>query len=213
MPAPVDPREIEAMARLRRIMNGETVEEAQTPSLLSPSKGGLGEQSDATDDMKAIMKMFQTGATESIERVKETAQTNRPLRDALITTKTKDGVKMGSWEIKVTEDQGVKTYDVSNVHTGEAIAHDLTLYESALCLCKLLNYHVGINSAQVRDVLDLEDKYARFRQEAVLFKHRMKQRTESGDHVRAAVAEDRYQEARTAALNLREQIITRSKTL
>jgi hypothetical protein len=120
---------------------------------------------------------------------------------------------MGSWEIKVSEDGGTKSYDVTNVHTGDAIAHDLTLYESALCLCKLLNFHVGINSAAVREVLDLEDKYARQRQEAALFKLRHKQRTTSGDYPRAAIAEDRYQEAKTLALNLREQIISKSKNL
>jgi hypothetical protein len=212
MAGPVDPREVEEMARLRRILNGEAVE-PKIPSLLGTKKSMIGESSDPQDDMKAILEMFQHGATGAVERVREAAVDNKPLRDALMTSKTKDGVKMGSWEIKVHEDGGLKTYDVSNTYTGEPIAQDLTLYESALCLCKLLNFHVGINSAQVREILNLEEQYARHRQEAAMFKLRIKQRNESGDTVRAAIAEDRYQEARTHALDLREQIITKSKTL
>lgn len=212
MPGPVDPREVEAMARLRRIMSGE-VEQEQSPALLSTKKVQLGESADATDDMKAILELFNKGAQESVERVREEAKDSKPLRDALMTQKTKDGVKMGSWEIKVHEDGGLKTYDVSNVYTGEAIAQDLTLYESALCLCKLLNFHVGINSSQVKEILNLEEQYARQRQEAAIFKVRVKQRTEAGDHTRAAIAEDRYNEARSQALDLREQIVARSKTL
>jgi hypothetical protein len=217
MTGPVDSREVEEMSRLLRILNGEqygeqrSIESHSTDA--SVSRVAIGESVDPTDDMKAILERFQSGAKASVAKAREDAVDNRPLRDALITEKTKNGVKMGSWEIKVTEHNGVKSYDVTNIHTDEAIAQDLTLYESALCLCKLLNFHVGINSAQVREVLDLEDRYARFRHEAVVFKQRIKQRSSSGDSVRAAIAEDRYQEARTNALNLREQIVAKSKTL
>lgn len=213
MSGPVDPREVEEMSRLRRILNGEIVEQA--PALLKSKEvaNTIGQHTDATDDMKAILEMFKNGANESVKRIQEEAKESRPLRDALMTQKTKDGVKLGSWEIRANEEVGVKFYDVTNVRTGEAIAHDLTLYESAVCLCKLLNRSLGVNSPQIREVLRLEDDYARYRQEAVMFKHRFKQRTEAGDQVRAAIAEDRYQEARSNALKLREELVTKSKTL
>lgn len=219
---PVNPEEIAAMQRFRAILlGGGEVNESQitglpTPSIKEHANAPLGSQVDAKDDMKAILAMFNTpskAVTEQVERIRESAIDDRQMRDALITQKTPTGVKMGSWEIKVHEDRGVKTYDVSNVHSGEAIAQDLTLYESAIALTKLLNFHVGINSAQVRNLLDLEDRYARTRQDAVTFRLRMKQRTEAKDHVRAAIAEDRYQETRQAALALREDIIALSRRL
>ena len=118
---------------------------------------------------------------------------------------------MGSWEIKVNEEGTTKYYDVVNIHTQEPIAIDLSLYESALALTKLLNFSVGINSPKIKEVLDLEERYSKLRQDAAIFRVRMKQRTEAKDYTRAAIAEDRYQEARTEALALRESIIAISK--
>lgn len=163
--------------------------------------------------------MFNAGSkassdlNDSVSRIQEQVSTDRRLRDAIMTEPTNTGVKMGSWEIKVYEEGGSKSYDVVNVRTQDAIATDLCLYESALSLTKLLNFHVGINSPRVREVLDLEDRYARARQDALMFRMRIKQRKESQDFERAAIAEDRYQEARTEALALRESLVAISRRI
>jgi hypothetical protein len=237
MANPVDQRAVNEMAKLLRIMNGTLLdEEIQNNSrIVDASPNMIGTMSDGADDMKMIMEQIQKGISggsqfdsvgmsdrQQPERLPGNSQPiqgkivreiDRPLRDALVTQRTRDGVKMGSWEIKVLEDNGVKSYDVTNIHTREAIAHDLTLYESALCLCKLLNFHVGINSPAVKGILEMEESYAHHRSEAARFKHRNKQRLDAGDTARAAIAEDRYDEARSAALQVREQIIAKSKSL
>lgn len=207
----VDPREIEAMERLRRIMNGEQVEDSGSDHLpTAPISGG---DVDATADMKRILEAFNKGSEAPLKKIKEEARENRQLRDALITEKTKDGVKMGAWEIKVFEEKGIKYYDVVSTTTGDPIARDLTLYETALSLTKLLNFHVGINSPKIREILDLEEKYSHYRQEAAMFKARSKQRYDAGDLERGAVAEDRFNEARDTALKYRQKLVEVNKNL
>lgn len=215
----VSPKDVEEMARIRAILlGGESMDAPQKPS--QRMSESLVPSIDPKDDMANIMRRFNEGANsqrasnaldDSISRVRESASSDRRLRDALATEKTPNGIKMGSWEIKVNEEGTTKYYDVVNIHTQEPIAIDLSLYESALALTKLLNFSVGINSPKIREVLDLEDRYAKVRQDAAIFRVRMKQRNEAQDYTRAAIAEDRYQEARTEALALRESIIAISK--
>lgn len=215
----VDPRAVDEMARIRRILNGEyeqeTTDVAQNYVMESKSigSGEIGVNSDPTADMKEIMRRFNQGATKSVERITESSDTDRSFASALVTEKTQTGVKVGSWEIKVYEDAGNKTYDICHIHTDEPIARDLTLYESALTISKLLNSHVSINSHQIRDVLSLEESYSAARNEAALFKRKARRMNESNNLFEAHVADDRYQESRRLAIKFRDKIISMSKSL
>ena len=212
----VDPREVAEMARIRRIMNGDfsnEVEEAAKSVVYESHQNQIGESSDPTTDMKEIMRRLNQGVTNSVERIVENDNTDLKFASALVTEKTDRGVKVGSWEIKMYEENGQKTYDVCHVQTEEPIARDLTLYESALTISKLLNAHVSINSHQIRNVLALEDEFAKTRNEAATFKRKMRRMTESNNLFEAHVAEARFNESRTAAVKLRDRIIVLSKTL
>lgn len=217
----VSVQEIEEMARIRRILSGEYSDDMEqvahtyvteqgnngnTP-LMEEAQRELGTSSDGTSDMKEILRRFQQGASMSVARISESEDTSHDFHTALATERTKDGVKVGSWEIKVYEDQGNKTYDISNVATGEPIARDLTLYESALSITKMLNKNMGINHRQVMEVLTLEDNYARARTEAALFKRKSRRMNEAHNQFEACVADDRYQESRALALKYRSQIV------
>jgi hypothetical protein len=208
----VDPRAVEEMARIRRILSGEYQEEVHEVALNHINK--VNESYDSADinsddpkeQMKAILQRFNQGATNSVQRIQEDSATHPAFDAALKTEKTRTGVKVGSWEIKVYEDQGNKTYDVCHVQTNEPIARDLTLYESALSITKLLNKHVSINSPQVREVLELEESYSRARTDAALFKRKARRMNESQNHFEAHVADDRYQEARATAIKHRDRL-------
>ncbi len=216
----VSVKEIEEMARIRRILNGALGDEMEQVAhqyvaehssydhapVIEESQE-LGTISDAQSDMKEILRRFQQGASMSVARLTENEDTDRDFQTALVTERTKDGVKMGSWEIKVYEDQGNKSYDIINVTTSEPIARDLTLYESALAITKMLNKNMGINHRQVMEVLTLEDNYARARTEAALFKRKTRRMNEAQNQFEACVADDRYQENRALALKYRSQIV------
>ena len=214
----VDPKETEAMARLLQIMNGSSPEQEIVTE--SANSFSAPVSVDPKDDMKRIIESFNRGIgsvaetlAEPVTRMAQEAEVSRPLREAMVTRKTPQGVKIGSWEIKVYEDQGIKTYDVMNSVTNQAIANDLSLYESALCLAKLLNNGVGINNPKVREVLELEEKYAHHRQEAAMFKARATSRLKLGESERAAIAEDRFTESRELAVKYRQKIVDLSKIL
>ena len=212
----VDPREVAEMARIRRILNGDfsnEVEEAAKSVVYESQQNQIGASSDPTTDMKEIMRRLNQGVSNSVERIVENDNTDLKFASALVTEKTDRGVKVGSWEIKMYEENGQKTYDVCHVQTEEPIARDLTLYESALTISKLLNAHVSINSHQIRNVLALEDEFAKTRNEAATFKRKMRRMTESNNLFEAHVAEARFNESRTAAVKLRDRIIILSKTL
>lgn len=213
----VDPREVEEMARIRRILNGEYQEEVTEVALNhineSHDMGDIDATHDPIKHMKAILQRFNQGASSSVQRIQESNDADRGFEAALKTEKTKTGVKVGSWEIKVYEDQGNKTYDVCHVQTNEPIARDLTLYETALSITKLLNKHVSINSPQVREVLELEESYSRARTDAALFKRKTRRMNESDNQFEAHVADDRYQEARAVAIKFRDSLIRLSKSI
>jgi hypothetical protein len=221
-------QEIEEMARIRRILNGEYAEEMESvahsvvtehqtsygdATYLNESPREIGTVGDPTDDMKEILRRFNQGASQSVQRIAESDDTDREFHTALVTEKTPNGVKVGSWEIKVYEDQGNKTYDICNVKTAEPIARDLTLYESALAITKMLNKNMGINHRQVMEVLTLEDDYARARQDAALFKRKARRMNESQNQFEACVADDRYREARALAIKHRDKIVFISRTV
>lgn len=216
----VDPREVEEMARIRRILNGEYQEEVRevarnhiTQVNESYDVSADINSQDPKEQMKAILQRFNQGASNSVQRIQESNDTHPAFESALKTEMTPSGVKIGSWEIKVYEDNGNKTYDVCHVHTGEPIARDLSLYESALAMSKLLNKHVSINSPQIREVLELEESYSRARQDAALFKRKARRMNESANHFEAHVADARYQESRAVAIKYRDKLQSINRNL
>jgi hypothetical protein len=167
-----------------------------------------------SEHMKEILRRFYEASNSSVERIQERAETNPRLKEALVTKKTPKGVQVGSWEIRVHEESnGTKTYDVVNVHTSEPIAHDLSLYESALSLTKMLNKNVGINNPRIHEILRLEDEFTRQRTDASTFKRKINRMIKEGDEFRAHIAEDRYNECKTQAVSLRNQLIIICKNL
>lgn len=159
------------------------------------------------DAMKSILERFHSVSDDAVvERLTEAAETDHDLREALITEKTDKGARIGKWEIVVKEGRDLKTYDVVS-QDGTVIASDLYLYEAAYGLVKRLNQGNPINSPTIREMLKLEEDYARNRNDAAGYKARSKKHAERGESQRAAVAEDRFDEAQRQALAAHEEIL------
>lgn len=202
----VNPKDIEEMAKLRRLMEGG-FEESSTPDNRTPtgSKLEIGASQDAKTDMKAIL-MAMYGTQESLQRVTESADNPQRFTQALNTELTEDGVKVGSWKIQVHEHTGNKTFDILHVNTLEPIATDLTLYETALAITTCLNKKMTINSPRIKEILALEEKYADARYEAALFKRKASRLVESKNLNDAQIAQARYQEYKSTAIYYRNKI-------
>lgn len=152
--------------------------------------------------MQNILDLFKTGE-DPASVMAERARTDRALAEAMVTDRTTNGVRVGSWEIVISEENGLKSYSVSNIHTGEPIATDLTLYDAAKGLASALNEGKTINTPIVRRLLNAEGAYSRARQSAADFRQTMMV-AESAQ--KRAIAEDRFNEALLRAKEARAAI-------
>jgi hypothetical protein len=154
----------------------------------------------AIDEMKKILEAFH-GAQAS------TPVEDPEVREALATKPVEDGVQIGSWKITKKQLGETARYDVVHSGTGSAIAQDLYLYDAALGLVRALNEGVSITSTRVRNLLKLEEDFARNVDDAVTYKARARKLREAADEKRAAVAEDRSDEAERQAEAARDRIL------
>lgn len=152
--------------------------------------------------MQNILDLFKKGE-DPASMMAERARTDRALAEAMVTDRTTNGVRVGSWEIVISEENGLKSYSVSNIHTGEPIATDLTLYDAAKGLASALNEGKTINTPIVRRLLNAEGAYSRARQSAADFRQTMMV-AESAQ--KRAIAEDRFNEALLRAKEARSTI-------
>ena len=155
----------------------------------------------AVNAMQNILDMFKTG--DPAAAMAERSLTDRQLAEAMVTETTDNGVRVGSWEIGITEANGLKFYSVSNIHTGEPIASDLTLYDAAKGIASALNEGMTINTPTIRKLLNAEGAYSRARQNAAEFRQSMQIAENRGDRQKRAIAEDRFNEALARAKEAR----------
>lgn len=183
----VDP--ISDMKKLIMAMNGDATLQEDNPQYMEPSIS-IAENASPSD----FNKILETFANPDIVN-NVASSTNRELREAMVTAKTDNGVRVGSWEITVQDTNGLKSYTVSNVHTREPIASELTLYDAAKGIASSLNEGMTINTPHIRKILNAEGAYARARQSAADYRQTMLISESKGNKQRKAIAEDRYNEA------------------
>lgn len=188
----VNAQDRDAMLRLMQIMNGEKPaalrEDIQSPKGVQPVElPGAGQVTDR--DIQAMANVLQklNNVMESThQHMWQQGAQDPEMAEALVTEKMHDHVKIGQYKIRVQEDAnrvaGKQYYSVVNVVTGDTLAHELSLYEAAHGLVRLLNKGMWINSPRVRALLEAEAVYTGHRVDAIRY-HRMLQKlTESAQH-------------------------------
>jgi hypothetical protein len=180
----VSPEDKAAMARFLSILNGQpvaapAVNQSQQGMSAPVELAGAGQVTRA--DVQAmgdvLARLNNVISQVSTEMVTESA-TDPGMAEALMTTQTGTGVKIGCYEIRVNLDESrlvnKQNYSVVNKLTGETLAHELGLYEAAHGLVKLLNGGNYVNSAPVRELLEAESSYTSHKMDALRFKRRAK---------------------------------------
>lgn len=207
---------VDAMTRILSIMNGDAPP-APAPAR-APSRQGvpsampiynsppIGPSDSDKQQMAEILARFHAATDGSVKRLVTESRRDPSLREALdieLVTGS-PAARIGNWKIAAVEQGNRKTYDVTRADdSGERIAQDLTLYEAALALVRMLNQGKAINSSIVLELLRDEQTYASALHDAVLFKRRL---NEDRDSKRKQVFEARYSEARARAVQARERI-------
>lgn len=202
----VDRKAIDDMAKIMAALNGQTLTEShEAEDFSEPTAVRPTTFSDPSiEAMKKILTAFNSVPAAPVY---ESVEPRDPyLEEALETEPTERGARIGAWEIVVNEGK-VKTYDVVSESGDTVIARGLYLYEAALGLVRRLNEGMAINDKPIRDLLVLEENFARARNEAVSFKQRSQSLHAKGETKRALVAEDRFDRASTEALSAHEEIL------
>lgn len=193
-----------------------------TPSYSTPpmSYGGVPSSEDKASMTDILMRFRDAGGMQMVTEMNRlTSGLNQTannvindsydmpeLRQALRTSKTENGVRVGSWEITIPR-SGSKRYDVSHVDTGEPLAKNLYLYEAAEALVKHLNEGHGINHKKIHHILALEMDFARAMDDAIHHKHQLSRAEERGDDHKLDIAEARLSEAKLQATKAKRALL------
>jgi hypothetical protein len=206
----VTPEDRDAMARILDIMEGKT---PSAPASASSQSGytvelaGAGQITNADVNAMADVLSKLNNVT---KQVMFESKTDSQLEQAVNTVRNEEGVKVGNYQIMIHEDDtriaGKQYYSIYNVKTNDVIASDLTLYETALSVVKLLNNGAYVNNPTVRKLFEYDDYYTSHRTDAIRFKARMRKADAQRDFAKVDMYESRYQTAIENAMNYKRNI-------
>jgi hypothetical protein len=212
----VTPQERDAMADLLRIVNGEkpiarkvSTNQSQNSQNLYEELSGPGQVSRREiDAMAQVMQKLQQVSGRPETRDYETQDV--VLQEALVTEPLTDGVKIGIYKIKQHHDEnrlaGKQHYSVINSTTGDILANELSLYEAAHGMVKLLNAGKYVNSSQVMAILEAEMAYTSNRIDALRFLRASKQAEKQGNIQRKELMETRKHTSLDRAMEAKARV-------
>jgi hypothetical protein len=187
----ITPEERDAMIRLRSIMEGTVPEQLPTKNnnrSLSESTvvelAGPGQVTSAdVDAMASVLTRLNSLSNHVVDdMITESAQ-NTIVRDAIVTERIQNGVKVGRYQILIKEDKtrlaGKQFFSIYNSLTNDTIADDISLYETAITVVKLLNSGKFANCPEIRQLFEQDDLYTSHKVDAVRYKRRLSTVTDS----------------------------------
>lgn len=216
-------QDVNEMQRLIDIMNGNGGAASSSPQQVTESRRNpnapmaippAGPGPADTEAMRKVLESFYGAAGDAVSTLAEESQNDYQhphLQEAMQTRAVENGVVIGKWEVRQRIQEGTngaqrKLYDVVNPATQETVASKLVVYEAAHAVVRFLNKGLNVNHGKVQEVLELEEKFHRTRQEAARFKQRFDRCVQLGEKEAADVFESRYQTARAHALVANDQI-------
>lgn len=224
------PQEVAEIKRLTAILEGKRPEPTELTYIddtgSSNPDGVLLSKGPTRADNKAMAKIlskfsettgitkFKTvddGVTDVVSNLVETAQIDRELREALITKKEDNAVKIGAWKIKKYLRENVlgkneTIYRVSNATTNQTIKASFLVLESARAVVKLLNQGVEASHPTIKKVAELELTYRKQRQKALEERRSWHRAKKLNDEFKKDLYEAKFDAAKSRALLTRELI-------
>ena len=206
----------DAMARILSIMNGEKPSPVQGRNkslneeviLAGPGQVTSSDINAMADVLNRLNTVFDESANDS--RIFEP---NTQIMEALETSRIPNGVKVGRYQIMIKEDAkrlaGKQYYSIYNSVTNDTIADDISLYETALSVIRLLNSGKFANSPDVRQLFEADDSYTSHRVDALMFKRRMA--AAAGNSAKKDIYESRYQASLDRCMGAKQMIKSLAK--
>lgn len=211
----VTPEERDAMANIMRIMEGEAPIKNSTKRSQNSNApielAGPGQVTSAEiNAMANVLQKLNQVSDEVVSEMITESQHNPALETALMTSKTPQGVKVGRYQIMILNDDkrlaGKQYYSIYNTRNNDVIADDISLYETALEVVKLLNNGKYANSSDVVKLFDYDQQYTSHKQDAIRYKRAMIMAEKKGDLSKQAIYESRQQASIDRAMAAKKQI-------
>ena len=206
----VTPAETDAMKRILEMMDGGPSIEQTSNTLQSGKDVELAGPGQVTKrDVDAMSMVLQKLNTVTQQVITESHR-DPELHEAVETHRNDQGVKIGSYQIMIKEDTkrlaGKQYYSIYHVKSNDIIADDISLYETALTVAKLLNSGRYVNDLVIRGLFEGDDKYTAHKTDAMRFKIRSKSCERQGNLNKRDVYESRYQASITNAMAYKKDI-------
>lgn len=219
----VSPEERDAMAKLMSIVDGNfnsgSTSNKKDSSSLGPANSnsssyvelaGPGQITQAEiNAMSDVMSRLNSISNKVVDTMITEGVDYPQISEALVTEKTLTGVKVGRYQILIKEDQkrlaGKQFYSIYNSLTNDTIADDISLYETAITVVRLLNNGKFANCAEIRKLFEQDDAYTSHRIDALSYKRKLASIT---DPVKKDIFESRYQASLDRCMEAKKSIKT-----
>lgn len=211
----VTPEERDAMARLLNVMEGKietgSRQSKKTAAAAEVELAGPGQVTNADINAMADVLNRLNSVTNNVvnEMVTESVY-DADTHAALNTTRNSHGVKVGLYQIMIKEDPkrmaGKQFYSIYNTRTNDVIADDISLYETAISVVKLLNRGFYTNHSVIRKLFEQDDTYTSRKQDAIRYRVGAKNAEKKGDMMKKEVYESRYQASLDQAMIAKKNI-------
>jgi hypothetical protein len=162
-------------------------------------------------DSGAAGDKISSGLDHVSEELYEDSEYNTDLKRALTTSVTKNGVRIGGWEI--VSDKARSRYHVVSAESRQQIAKDLYLYEAATALVNLLNDGAMINNYKVQAILSMEMEYSKNIEDAIIHKHAVGRALDRGEDTKLELSKVRFNEAKAKAIAAKRKLMEHIKKI
>lgn len=213
----VSQEERDAMIRLRAVMDGKPIPSTITETqhqhghvnhimpIDIPGPGQTTQQD--VDAMASVLSRLNKLSNNVVDTMLTESATMPDVADALTTERTLTGVKVGRYQIMIKEDvtrtAGKQFYSIYNSLTNDTIADDISLYETAISVVRLLNGGKFANSPEVRKLFECDESYSSHKVDAIIFRRRQRKST---DPIKRDIYESRYQASLDRAMSAKRQL-------
>jgi hypothetical protein len=191
-------KDVNMMANLMKVMNGETVklqeETSSEPNSTQPIDITPGVKRADVDAMAKIMAGFNEATTSVAHKVKKTITES---------TKTEKGIQVGAFSVeKNTENR----YNILDTRSDSILFEDIQLYETVCCIANHLNEGKTINSPEIMKLIKINELFDRHYSNAVQHKHSYQVAKRAVNEGRMDIAQARFSQSKHEAAKAKRKI-------
>lgn len=205
----VSPEDRDRMKNIMNLMNGggsdiDLVENYHQPAMAGAPGIGTVTEADINEMSKLISKLEEITEQVSVDLATDPDLESKQLLNEY---RTPSGVAVGKWQISIHEDAarmaGSKFYSIFHSNTKQIIANDISLYETALSVARLLNEGELVNGTKIRNLFDQDDLYTSHKIDAQRFYIRSRK---TRDPKQRELFEVRHHTSKDRAIQIRESL-------